>query len=360
MKAVHPSHFRTYSEGDFYEFLENTPTLPVFDISQQDKFSLKLKGANMENQVDIIKMSDVAIEEVKWLWYPYIPFGKLTIIHGDPGEGKTFLVIAITAALTKGEAIYGTESHEPMNVIYQTAEDGLADTIKPRLVSVGADCERVLVINEEFKQLSMTDERIEKAIIQNNAKLLILDPLQAYLGADVDMHRANEIRPIMSNLGRVAERTGCAIVMIGHVNKGGGKSSHRGLGSIDIFATARCVLAVGKSPKDPNIRIMAQSKNNLAEFGPSIAFEINDGLKFIGECDVSVDDLLSNLGSRRDVISEAKHLLTVQLANGQKSYEEISTIAKHQNISVRTLKTAKKELDITSTKIGDKWYWKMP
>ena len=144
------------------------------------------------SDLQLINMSDVEATAVQWLWYPYIPFGKLTIMQGDPGEGKTHLILAVTARLTKGEALPQSEPLPPANVIYQTAEDGLSDTIKPRLEMVGADCRRVLVIDESKETLSLSDERIREAIEQTDAKLLILDPLQAYLGANVDMHRANE------------------------------------------------------------------------------------------------------------------------------------------------------------------------
>lgn len=148
-------------------------------------------------ELNIINMADVEAVAVKWLWKPYIPLGKITIIQGDPGEGKTTLALSIAAVLTQGEKLPNeAESQAPMNVIYQTAEDGLADTIKPRLEAVNADCTRVLVIDESKEELSMTDERIEKAIQQTGAKLIILDPIQAYIGANVDMHRANEIRPV--------------------------------------------------------------------------------------------------------------------------------------------------------------------
>jgi len=131
----------------------------------------------------------------------------------------------------------------PMNVIYQTAEDGLADTIKPWLTTMAADCGRVLVIDESEKELTMGDKRLEQAIHETGAGLAILDPLQAYLGNGVDMHRANEVRPIFKRLGQMAEATGCAVVLIGHMNKmQGTKSAYRGLGSIDFRAAARSVL----------------------------------------------------------------------------------------------------------------------
>ena len=141
-------------------------------------------------ELNIINMADVEAVAVKWLWKPYIPLGKITIIQGDPGEGKTTLALSIAAAFTQGENLPNeVETKVPMNVIYQTAEDGLADTIKPRLEAVNADCARVLVIDESKEELSMTDERIEKAIQQTGAKLIILDPIQAYIGANVDMQR---------------------------------------------------------------------------------------------------------------------------------------------------------------------------
>ena len=171
-------------------------------------------------------MADVETKKVEFLWYPYIPYGKLTIIQGDPGEGKTTAVLQIAALLTKGEKLpEDDQEREPVNVIYQTAEDGLADTVKPRLEAAGADCSRVLVIDESEQGLSMSDLRIEEAIKQTGAKLVILDPIQAYLGSGVDMHRANEIRPVMKHLGDLAEKYNCAIILIGHMNKASGSKS---------------------------------------------------------------------------------------------------------------------------------------
>ena len=199
-------------------------------------------------KLKIINMSEVQSQEIKWLWYPFIPYGKIVILQGDPGDGKSTLILNIAAKLSRGERLESEMNiNEPVNVIYQTAEDGLADTVKPRLEQAGADCSRISIIDESEKSLSMLDERIEKVIIETGAKLFILDPIQAYLGGGTDMNRANETREMTKNLGSIAERTGCAIVLIGHMNKGSGaKAAYRGMGSIDFFAVARSVMLVGR------------------------------------------------------------------------------------------------------------------
>lgn len=238
----------------------------------------------MANELKLIQMSDVRTEEVKWLWPPYVPLGKLTIVQGDPGEGKTTLVLAVISSLTRGEPLPGCDTAEtPVTVIYQTAEDGLADTIKPRLEAMGADCSRVFVIDESKKELSMLDERLEKAIHETGARLVVLDPIQAYLGSDVDMHRANEIRPIMKRVAAMAEQNGCAVVLIGHMNKAQGlKAGYRGLGSIDFRAAARSVLLVGRTKDDPSVRIMAQPYFAVAAFAASeMAIKIMDAARRI-------------------------------------------------------------------------------
>ena len=157
-----------------------------------------------KTELKLIHMEDVISKEVSWLWYPYIPFGKITVIEGDPGEGKTTLILKIAALLSKGLPLPCMDDipYEPMAVIYQTAEDGLEDTIKPRLEQAGADCSKIRVIDESEKELTMSDERLEQAIIETQAKLIILDPIQAYIGATVDMHRANEIRPVLAPVFR--------------------------------------------------------------------------------------------------------------------------------------------------------------
>jgi KaiC/GvpD/RAD55 family RecA-like ATPase len=323
-----------------------------------------MKGVEkVSKELKLIAMSEIEREDVRWLWYPYIPQGKVTIIQGDPGEGKTTLALALAAKLTKGEAPPGVElCREPTNVIYQTAEDGLGDTIRPRLEDLGADCSRVLVIDESEQALTLSDERLEQAIRKTGAGLAVLDPIQAYLGS-IDMHRANEVRPVFKRLCLTAERTGCAVVLIGHMNKmQGAKSSYRGLGSIDFQAAARSVLVVGRMRDDPSIRIMAQCKSSLAPEGRSIAFELcpEKGFRWKGYCETTVEELLCGRGSLVSKTTQAENLLKELLSDGDVTSEEITEQAKELEISNRTVKIAKQNLGVKSFRKGDKWYSSLP
>lgn len=314
-------------------------------------------------ELRLIKMSDVEPTKVEWLWYPYIPYGKVTIIQGDPGEGKTTLILNLAALLSKGEKLPEiNEKSEPINIIYQTAEDGLSDTVKPRLIASNADDDKITVIDESKIELSLTDERLEQAIIETKAKLVILDPLQAYIGANVDMHRANEIRPVMKHLAEVAQRQQCAVVLIGHLNKEMGmKSSYRGLGSIDIPASARSVLLVGRIKDNPTIRVMAQIKSSLAPEGEPIAFELNKetGFRFIGKYDISIDDLLNGVATTSK-LEQAEKLLRDMLSDGSAiKQKQLQQQAKIRNISERTLNEAKKNVGVKSFRSNNEWYWKL-
>ena len=317
----------------------------------------------MNTELKLISMRDIQTEDVQWLWYPYLPRGKLTIVQGDPGEGKTTVVLAVISALTRGESLPECEqAPEPVNVIYQTAEDGLADTIKPRLEAAGADCARVLVIDESKRELNLSDERLEQALRKTGAQLMVLDSIQAYLGDGVDMHRANEVRPILKRTAAMAERTGCAVILIGHMNKAQGlKSGYRGLGSIDFRAAARSVLVVGRLKDDPAVRIVAQDKNSLAPEGRSIAFQLDGerGFKWKGTCDLSVDDVLGGSGRLQTKTLQMEEELERMLRKAAPA-DAVLNRAKELGVSERTLMTAKKNLGIISEKRGSQWYWMLP
>lgn len=327
-------------------------------------------------------MESVKVEQIEWPLYPFIPFGKVTIIQGDPGEGKTTMVLQIIAKLTRGEPILLNKKSQkeaqqdseenlkqevlsqdnpiqPVNVIYQTAEDGLGDTIKPRLLAAGADCSRVLVIDDREQPLTMLDVRLEEAIMQTKARMVVLDPIQGFLGTDVDMHRANEIRPLMKRVAVLAEKYHCAIILIGHMNKNSnGKSSYRGLGSIDFQAAARSVLIVGRLKDEPETRVMCHVKSSLAPEGKSVAFRLDKetGFQWIGEYDISADDLLS--GDARGQKSRiAKEFLLDILADGGMAQKKIEEEASKQGIKKKTLRNAKQELEIDSVKRGNQWFW---
>lgn len=328
--------------------------------------SIVLKEPSKPETVKIIRMSDVELTPVEWLWKPYLPFGKLSVLQGNPGEGKTYFAMHLAAACTNGKLLPNMERMEPFNVIYQTAEDGLGDTVKPRLIEAGADLDRVLVIDDSDVQLTLSDERIEKAIIENNARLVIIDPIQAYLGADVDMNRANEVRPIFMRLGQVAQRTGCAILLIGHLNKAAGMQSlQRGLGSIDIAAAVRSVMFIGKLKHDPTMRILTHEKSSLAPPGVSLAFSLGDegGFRWVGEYDITADEMLSGIEPQRETkTQQAKDLICALLAGGKQVLsEDIDKAALERGIPGRTVRDAKRELgDALKSKIVEgrkKVFW---
>ena len=328
--------------------------------------SIVLKEPPKKDSVKIIRMSDVELTPVEWLWKPYLPFGKLSVLQGNPGEGKTYFAMHLAAACTNGKLLPNMVRMEPFNVIYQTAEDGLGDTVKPRLIEAGADLDRVLVIDDSDVQLTLSDERIEKAIVENNARLVIIDPIQAYLGSDVDMNRANEVRPIFMRLGQVAQRTGCAILLIGHLNKAAGMQSlQRGLGSIDIAAAVRSVMFIGKLKHDPTMRILTHEKSSLAPPGVSLAFSLGDegGFRWFGEYDITADEMLSGIEPQRETkTQQAKDLICTLLAGGKQVLsEDIDKAALERGIPGRTVRDAKRELgDALKSKIVEgrkKVFW---
>lgn len=314
-----------------------------------------------KTKLQLIKLSDIESQSIDWLWYPYIPYGKITIIQGDPGDGKTTMILNLAAKLSKGDAIdEGVENDKPMTVIYQTAEDGLSDTVKPRLEQAGAECENIIVIDESVKSLTMIDERIEKALIETRAKLLILDPIQAYLGEKVDMNRANEAREMTKRISILADKYKCAIVLIGHMNKGSGsKAAYRGMGSVDFYAVARSVLLVGRIEGEPELRAVVQIKNNLAPFGNSKAFAlIDNGFYWRGDYAITADEVLGGVVSKTNKSEKAKQLLKEVAENKSLiSSTEVIELAEEKGISKRTLENAKKDLGIKAKKVNQNWCW---
>lgn len=302
-------------------------------------------------------MEQIAVEEIHWLLYPFIPYGKVTIIQGDPGEGKTTMVLQIIAKLTKGEPILpiGNELKEAR----EERDGGNGGDESDRTEREWAEGESISV--QSLQPLTMMDSRLEEAIVKTKAGLVVLDPIQGFLGAEVDMHRANEIRPLMKRVAVLAEKYQCAVILIGHMNKNTvGKSSYRGLGSIDFQAAARSVLVVGRVKGNPEVRVVCQVKSSLAPEGKSIAFRLDKetGFQWIGEYDISADDLLSG-ESKGQKIREAKEFLKEILADGVLSKNKIDEEAENIGIKGKTLWNAKTELNIESVKIGNQWYWSL-
>lgn len=298
--------------------------------------------------VPMICMQNVEQTEVSWLWYPYIPFGKLTILQGNPGEGKTYFAMQLTAACTTRKALPTMTPLEPFNVIYQTAEDGLGDTVKPRLMEAGADLTRVLVIDDGDSPLTLADERIGRAISENQAHLLIIDPIQAFLGADIDMNRANEVRPVFRQLSDIAQRHACAIILIGHLNKTvGAQNIYRSLGSIDMTAAVRSLLFIGRVKNDPTTRVLTHEKSSLAPPGKSLAFSLGteEGFRWIGEYTITADELLSGEEHVQTKIEQSQSLILSMLKGSRTCrVSELEKAAEEHGISARTLRMAKQQM----------------
>ena len=304
--------------------------------------------------------SSVTQSKIEWLWYPYIPYGKLTILQGDPGEGKSTFMLNIAALLTRGKPMPdGYKVSGPQNVIYQTVEDNLSDTVKPRLIAAGADCEKVAYIVDTEDSLTLEDGRIERVLRQTNARLFILDPLQGYLSQDSDLLVAGRMRQQLKQIANIAAKYSCAMVIIGHMNKSSGeKNLYRGLGSIDIAAIARSVLMISRDKTDPSIRYMFPVKSSLAPEGKTVAFSLDRkrGLRWLGQRSIDpkqIDDCYIDKSKKALAIRILKEVLGENDAGSA----EIVNKLKMMGVSPRTIYTAKRELGITSYRKDSAWFW---
>lgn len=317
-------------------------------------------------------MADIEPETVAWLWYPFIPKRKLTIIEGDGGIGKSWLTCAIASAISCGGKLPTSDPFEAGSVLFLSAEDGLGDTLRPRLDAVGADVSRIYALAEPLTLDTIGLIKLENEIIKYAPALVVIDPLFAFTGGKVDINRANEARTITAPLAAIAERQGCAIVAIRHLNKsrGGGNSNNAGLGSIDFHAAARSVLLVGKDPDDESKRALCQTKNNLAAFGESQGYTIEGGqFRWTGTSDLTASRILSFAGDtdERDAQAEAVEFLRAALKDGARPAKEVKAEAMQAGLTEQNLRTARARLKIKPTKEGGefggkgaKWMWKMP
>ena len=255
----------------------------------------------------------------------------------------------------RANGIYTLEDLESRLQSHRTTVDGLKTTMDSQNA-------RMKAIRRDIP-LTLADERIARAIRENNAKLVIIDPVQAFLGADVDMNRANEVRPIFRSLGDIAQATGCAIVLIGHLNKAvGTQSTYRGLGSIDITAAVRSLLFIGKLKDSPTTRVLIHEKSSLAPPGQSLAFSLGDekGFEWIGAYDITADELLAGTDTAKteSKTAQAEMLILELLANGKKMPSaELEKAVNDRGISSRTMRTAKSRIGdrLVTEKDGTAW-----
>lgn len=319
----------------------------------------------MERQVDFQYeyFSSVTQQKIEWLWYPYIPYGKLTILQGDPGEGKSTFILNVAALLTRGRDMPdGYKVSGPQRVVYQSAEDNIADTVKPRLVAAMADCDKVAYIVDDEYPLTLEDSRIEKIIEQTGARLFVLDPLQGYLSQDSDLTNAGRMRSQLKRLADIAAKYQCAIVIVGHMNKASGeKNLYRGLGTIDIAAIARSVLMIARDKDNPSIRYMFPVKSSLAPEGAAVAFSMNDliGFCWLGKRIINTKDLSLFADEDNKTVLAAKVMKDVLSANDVMS-SHIMRKLKLMDVSPRTINKVKKELGIESYRRDGSWYWHLP
>lgn len=314
----------------------------------------------MNEKVILKSYSEVKAKKIEWIWKPYIASGKITILQGDPGDGKSTLALKLCSVLTSTDSkdVIDGIIKEPINVIYQSAEDSPEDTIKPKLNKLKSNSNRLMyVVNDEIIDLS--SNALKRIIDEANAKLVVLDPLQSFFKKGENMLVATDVRKMMKNLTKIAYETDCAILLIGHLNKSEGKKDlYRGLGSIDLTAVARSVLYLKRSDLDSKVRIMYQIKNSLAAEGNPIAYRLDDkkGMIWLGK--YTNEELVTEKATK-DKLTVAKEFLLKLLSNVDKlEVNEIKELSNNYSISYRTLIRAKKDLEIESIRENGRWFWK--
>ena len=337
-------------------------------------------------QLRVIRLSDVEPEEVRWLWRPYIPLGKVTLVAGDPGLGKSYLLTDIAARLSVGgEAPDRSVRLAQTPVVILSAEDALADTIRPRIDAQGGDPSQIHVIesvvepdgDERLVNLSTDIERLSNVISEKAARMVVIDPINAYMGK-VDSHKDAEVRQVLSPLKLLAERTGAAIVAVMHLNKGDSRQKpiYRVMASIGFTAAARSVLIVAESKDDPETRVLVPIKASVTKKGVGLTFTINEepALVWGEQTDATAQELLASPDRDQQdpgSLDEAVDFLLVVLGD-LKSYlgTQVQREAHQAGISPATLRRAREKLGVvkpegvyrtsTGNQGGGEWWWKLP
>jgi len=330
---------------------------------------------------EVVRLSGVVPEPVAWLWEGYVPLGTLTVLDGDPGLGKSTLVLDLASRLSRGDAMPdGSEGPTMAGTVLLSAEDDLARVIRPRLDATGADLDRIAVVrlrdaDGEPRELTLSPDdlaAIERAVHEVGALLVIVDPLMAYLPQNVDAHRDQDVRRPLSALRALAERTGAAVVIVRHLNKTpGGSPLYRGGGSIGIVAVARSGLLLAAEPEDStgSARVLASVKSNLAPAPPSLRLRLlsDSGSTFARVCwegasGHSAASLLAPPATpeNRSAVDEAEDFLRELLAGGSVPAKDAERAAKHANVSERTLARARRRLGVVSRKLPTHWEWALP
>lgn len=321
------------------------------------------KPEQKTKKLQIVNLKNVETENIEFLWKPYIPVGKLTLIDGDPGVGKSWVSCAIATAISKGVPLPGNDFSSVGQVLMLSTEDGISDSMKPRLKALGADCSKINVIPEHFELSNGGLELLEQAVEEITPALIFIDPLQAYIGAKINMGLANEVRPIMAKLARLAEKWHCAVVMIRHLNKGGAeKGLYRGLGSIDFAAACRSVLLVGHDKNNRDELAVIQVKCNIARIGKPIGYELRENQFFWKDTELTEGDILGARTVDGNATTEAIEFLKELLNDEPMQAKDILKEAETNGIKKRPLYLAKKKLKIKSKReeFGKEWYWFKP
>ena len=317
----------------------------------------------------IVDYSDLETKPVRWLLRPYIPYGKVTIISGDPGTGKSTFALNLAARLTSGSGFPLSEGlTEARDVLYLTTEDDHEDTVLPRFLKAGGDSGRLHTIDESlFPICDFSDDRIAEAIRATNSKLLIIDPLASYVGEKTNVNLGNQMRYQTNHLISIAKDLDIAVIIIAHLNKSmNSKALYKTAGSVDILAAARSgLLVVEYSKKEPRLRAAVHIKSNLAEKGKAIIFEVcgNGELKFLRFEDVDVEALINpslDKTEKRKQYDEAREIIEncLEENDGEVSSNEIFDRLKDIDLSIRSIKKLKKEMGINSVKRQGQWFWR--
>lgn len=313
--------------------------------------------------------SDVQSERVHWLWYPFIAYGKVTLLQGDPGDGKSTMMLNLISELSVGGMTPdGKELGRPQHVIYQCSEDGAADTIKPRLEKYGADCRNIAFIDEDIHDgITLNDERLYEAISTFRPRMVVIDPIQAYISTSSDLQVAARARRLLRCLSTWAETFNCAVVLIGHMNKHeGAKGLYRSIGSIDVVAAARSVLQIERDDIDPDIRILRQIKNSLGPSDAVMRFEIrrDTGFRWMEmETPPSVQSELragSRIPSFSSKTEKAVYLIRAYLKDGKVLSNEMYRRLKEDGISHKTAEKTRISMGVVCRRVMNRWYWSLP